>query len=368
MTSPIRWLVYCLLASAAIAVVVFPSPKPDEYLAPDRFSRALYDGKDEWGFHSELLRREQARQIARATVAQSRVKSAENFEVISGRDVPASVVGLVQKAAARAYGTLSPRDSTVRIVISVALDTVSAYDGVPLQRAGRTTSSDVFVPGAVDANACVIVIRLMNPRVFPSNRAGFVDGPCYWYGRYGIPGRGVATLLDSTRSRAILNHGRVGYSTLAYEASQYFTLPLNACRSGDKDACAGILLSPPQRVPALALVRTPGWIGDGRGEGFGYYSFPSTGVLQVIERDLGAEAFERLWKSDLAFPEAFASIRGVPLGEWIYGVISGPVSERVSARLSGPLPSPKLWLVLGFAITASLALGAYGTSRRTGLV
>jgi hypothetical protein len=368
MTALVRWIVYGFVAAAAAAIVVFPTPEPVGTVGFDPMVRALNEARMRWTVQSELLRRKEARAFAREAAsrpAASPVSAA--YEIVLHKGVPASFEGAVRQRADRFFDDLPRQDSSVRVIIALMLDTTRATSDVPLHRTNWRLSADIFPPDSSTRNACVVVLRAMNQRALIEPPATVGADACYWYKAYGAPGHGVATLIDSTRGSLIAERGRRTSHYL--DDPLYFRFLMGSdsrmlrCASGDRRVCARIIsVTPDGREDVIGRLRTPGWIGYGR-----YYStfsdlIPAT-LLRRIEREVGPDVFHQIWKSDAPFAEAFAEARGIEFAEWVHDLIV----ERAPPYRSGPMPSPRTWLMLAIAIPGLIGLAAYGTSRRAGV-
>jgi hypothetical protein len=272
----------------------------------------------------------------------------------------------VRRTADAVYADLPRRDSSVRLVIVVTVDTGSTIEGVPVHRSGWDSSTDTYLPGAISSNTCVVVTRAMKPRMLSERRVGFADEPCYWFKAYGLPGHGVTALLDSTRNRILTVHG-VGKrytmdDAMHFEFAAADDARMLKCAAGDLTACEALVIGAPRaRGDVLSELRTPHWIGSGRHSWYWSDIVPGS-LFSGIERELGPALFQQIWKSDAAFPVAFADAKGEPLGKWIHDAIVA----RIPPYHRGPLPPPRVWLAFGIVAPGLIAIGAYRMARRAG--
>lgn len=367
MKSPARWIVFGLLGAAIVAVLAFPVPEHYPYVPADHFTKALQQTRQRWIAQSEMLRRAHGRELARTAVASLRSPALTSaFEIVRTSDAPSTLEAAVRRAADATYGDLPQRDSSVRLVIVVTVDTGPTIAGAPVHRAGWGSSTDTYLPGAISSNTCVIVVRAMKPHALTERRLGFADEPCYWFKAYGLPGRGVTALLDSTRSRILTVHGRGKQYTLDDAPRfRYAAVEDNRilkCSAGDLAVCEALVLGAPRaRGDLMSELRTPRWIGAGRHSWF-WSDYVPGAMFSGIERELGPDAFRQIWKSDAAFPVAFADAKGSSLGAWIHDA----VVAQIPPYHRGPLPTPLVWLGFTIAFPGLIAIGAYGLARRAG--
>jgi hypothetical protein len=393
MNATARLLAYTLLATVAIAVAVFPSVEPERFASRDPLGETVDRAHARYRLQSELMRRAHSRELARA--AASRTESAHAiFAVDRPSDVPEVFVQRVGSLV-RALEHPAPRDSTVRVVITFAIDTGESVAGTPAERASGVLSMDVFPPGTVAHNACVVVVHAsdaemlapVSPLPPPGRRrigSGLQylsydgrGGPCAWYAKYGIPGRAIARWLDSTGYGALNadTHGswfsyNLITSHLGSGPFSFGDLQFGACYAGRTHACEAMVLGVRndngwQRIDGA--VGTPGWTGAGRRPP-GNSNAIAARMLTELESELGPAGFARFWKSDAPVAVAFAAATGEPLGAWMSRDIRmGATSIDVRAGRvyhAGPLPTPIVCVGLVFMVPLVLTLGVRAVARR----
>jgi hypothetical protein len=272
--------------------------------------------------------------------------------------------GLKRSAEAQ-YGGRARYDSAVRVVITATVDTGTTLLGVPVNHPSAVTSTDIYLPGNVDAVSCVVVLRAMARRALNERRTGFVGDPCYWYWKYGLPGRGVQAILDSTRNQILVSRP---FGSFSFPPEQFIESAMRSdaravrCAAGDLDLCEALITGRlPRPADLTGNLESPKWVGIGRYYGHTASYLPAM-LLARAEQELAGDVFARLWKSDAAFSTAFRDARGEELGAWIREAMTA----NVGTHHSGPTPTPRLWVVLALGVPALLAIGAYGVARRAG--
>jgi hypothetical protein len=241
--------------------------------------------------------------------------------------------------------------------------------GVPVSPASNVLSTDVFLPIRDSSNVCSIVVRLdvsnavRAARVANVARPGVYSDPCYWYRVYGMPGRGMQAVIDSTRAHVLAVH-RPTRGT--FSDTSLFRLLARSdprwprCGASDLSICENLVTGGPRgRTDVIGQLRTPGWIGTGRSY-FDYAELAPALLLSEAEAELGPQAFSALWRSDAPFPDAFAKARGMPLGEWVRRL----VEKQPLVHRSGPTPPNGLAIVLAVFIPGLIGLGIRGAGSR----
>jgi hypothetical protein len=206
---------------------------------------------------------------------------------------------------------------------------------------------------------------------------------CRWYSTFGKPGRGVAAWLDSTHFAVIQVSGREAYNwrpwLVTYSFGSYYfdhdewrrdswigrdrsRHAMAACAEGNDAACNSLLLSN-LGVPTEGgnELHTPAWIGEGR-----LYNVQANrdgaALLDRLVAEMGPIQFAAFWKSDEPIPQAFHSIRGGSLAEWIRTQARVVVpSER--ARVLPPIAAIIPLIIIAIAF---ILLGTRAVARRSG--
>lgn len=215
-----------------------------------------------------------------------------------------------------------------------------------------------------------------------------VMGPCWFVGRYGLPGPGVATWLGgdagvlawATAATAELPTARARWRALgqlpASGLSTWMTrglrptrnLPVDAerCLSGDEPVCASLVAQAAPSIPlniqnrrlprdaGVLSVEDPRWIGT-----------PMPGVvdgnfLQRLEARFGPHAFRAFWTSTLPLDDAFAEAFGTSLGAYV----RTRGQEVYGAVRPGPLPGTAGWGGLALALIVGAGVGILVSGRR----
>jgi hypothetical protein len=223
-------------------------------------------------------------------------------------------------------------------------------------------------------------------------RAASIAGPCVFVAAFGPPGARIRAWLDSVAWQAAAgpsrwlpkSQSRVGSTgRSAFASLQLFdgldpNRPLSRfaarhilrCVDGDLDECSRALLlqggfafSTTQTSYAgivwrsywfdraqMPMVSPSGTLVDDSAT----VSFGA--LLGDLAADLGAERFQRVWRSDLSLADAYAKETGEPFGAWAHRWMR--IRPRVAAVPFGAqLPSASLWWVAA-GVVASLAIVA----------
>lgn len=323
-----RWLPYIGIAAFYIALIIIVQiwirPMFQVQLsARDTANRTFAALNDRVNYENDLLRRA----VLRDSLQQ--VVPAIPGSFVSGLD---SATGYVERVLQR---ELPPNPRAVVGVINVdpRYGTHPQVKDLYVQRtaiAGRR--------GALPF--CVIAVpehfgeqlRFMAQEI---SWNGLV-GQCHFYARYGAPGPGIQKWMDQAgaryfaRQRAARNFREIRLRDLSREEIARFRqqVPLRGlkCLRGQRDVCA-------ESVASLEMTQT-------ELEQF----HPMTGVprlmfgegalLAKVEEDFGPERFERFWRSELPFQEAFEQTFDVQLGDWVYDWVQPLGHLRAGARLN----------------------------------
>lgn len=383
--NPVQHSVWMSLAVAtAAAVIVLPSTAERPYTQSEPLRERLGQAELRFNLQSELYRREHSRMLAHAAVAQ---RAADHSSVVFVRspDVPEGFEQRMRKLTAKGFASLPHRDTTVRVMYVLTLDTGDVVAGTTVQRMrGRTWSADVFPPGSMASDLCVIVarahdahtLRPSDPRDRLSGEAWWVEplGQCWWYAAYGAPGRGVSAWLDSTLYAPIQMHTEYSYNWDLSESAWYTDhdndwlgrsrarLTIGACSAGRSAACDALLLANIDDNYASAnTIATKGWMGVGRGWNVPANRNAAT-LLRRMQAALGPAEFERLWKSDAPLPETFRSINGGTLTRWI----RDQANTAIPSDREQPFPELSSLALLFACIGGLIFLGTRAVARRSG--
>jgi hypothetical protein len=370
-----RQIVAVLLAAAAFAIMSLPGALPEpRYDRVSSIEESVRTATTYYAIRSEMLRRAHSRELARAATV-SAPRSTDPVTFVRPADVPIGFERRMRAIADREIPAYTRRDTSMRVIVALALDTGSTIAGTQVLKSTGNWSRDAFLPGAVADNACVIVARATRAAMLtePGNPARWstweqLTEPCSWHARYGKPGRGVAAWLDSTYAIAIATRvpvplGSDGGATVSYfvRGSSAATM---ACIAGRLEHCEGLMLERPYsgfglaHIPDAALTISGGRSYSGAARAFAY-TLPAS-LLQNLEHELGETRFREFWKSDEPVPVAFERVTGQPLDRWIRKVL-----RRDGANyIAGPMPQRRVSLAAVVLLPALLALGIAGVTRR----
>jgi hypothetical protein len=369
MTDVRRWLLVTLGAASAIAIAVLPSYDEITFPIIDPLRHRIHAAGWRWDLHGELYRREHSRALARQslTAPSHRVHT---FDVVRPPAVPLGFEHQMTERLTRTLRGIGVRDTTIDVRLVLTVDTGNVLDGVPIRK-GNYWSTDIFPPGSVARDACIIVARAHGDQILREPREqsgegswGDVGAPCKWYAMYGRPGAGVISWLDST-DFAALRLDRVSRRLISpsyepgWEYAGYGEAPDRmhaACSERETGACERIMLGRDEsRAPTL---RTQGWIGDRPSAGYGNPF--ATMLLIRLQRELGPELFATVWKSDQPLPVSVAAARGEPFEDWIHAHISA----QTRGYKSGPIPRSAVLVAAVVFAAALFAVALAAVSRR----
>lgn len=381
----LRFGVLSTLVWASIAAVLMLPPsrsEPIPLVDPLRQQRAI--AVEGGRMREELLRRAHSRLVAEASVSQSPSKRG-TLTVTRAPEVPEELRQRLQAIAMRDLADLPRRDTNIAIRVALVTDTAKTLLGAPVHNPSGQ-SFDVFPPRSVRDDACIVVLRIGSRPVAGARRLGNlmqlwptawtsnVLRQCEWFAAFGVPGRGMHAWLDSTHYAPIGSLGfRAQMRSFLVAPSDYEWSPgfrpvainrdLPACASGHGAPCDAVAMQSAARRIAESggsnILLTRGWIGSNR-----WWPAPNntaaTFLIVRMERELGADAFAKVWQSDLDIPAAFAAARGVAFDKWA----QDEARALAGNYHTGPLPSAWVWFSYVLAVPTLLALGIHGVKKR----
>lgn len=377
-------VVFALLLALAAAVIALPDP-PEPYVdRNDLLHQQLAEAQSRQRLHAELLRRAHSRVVAQASLTALRPGN-EMLSVVRPPEVPRAFADVLRGRVARDLSIMPRRDTTVEVRLVLTVDEDSTLAGVAVNRVGYYVSYDFFPPGSVADRVCFVVVRVHdlkriqpNPK-FPNRlKLSWNDpgsaGPCEWYAAFGVPGRGVATWLDSTNFSAIRNsrpsqrfNGSWMDGSYYESTAQAWSDALRGCGTDGHNCFASLTgtrmtgESPWQNAAYGYSIRTPNWIG--RNRPWTALPNPVPGRMLVrMEHELGTESFEAMWKSDSALSVSFAHVRGGSLDVWSRDWLK----ESFGSHHAGPLRPWYFWVSVCGAFILFILLGLRAVSRRSG--
>jgi hypothetical protein len=294
----------------------------------------------------ERLQRTWLRAHARAVAAASAPRAEAPYTLLAAAGVPPVVrsrFDSIAREELRATGQPAPRH---RVVLAIELDTALAV---------AWQYERITVLPQRERDPCTVIMRVSRTKspYFGLNPEDRLLGTCAFYAAFGTPGAGTAAWLRETR------HGSVAYlhtppaqaaDTGMIPQSDYrrdWPLHLRGCRAGRLDACAAAI-SPTlanaqpfdverdyyaefsttrDRSPAEVIVRSPASLSSS-------LSPVSFGLTAALAKDLGAERFGALWRSERGIEQEFERQEGRPLAAW--------TGEYVLRRMEPYDPGPGL--------------------------
>jgi hypothetical protein len=183
-------------------------------------------------------------------------------------------------------------------------------------------------------------------------------GPCFYWTRYGAPGRQLAQWLRDggysfaeRRTTAPFDNRVVSMDKRGiFGIRKGRELPLftHACVAGDREACARTLLAPGGRTLPPNSLRV-----YERKNCCYAFAEVERALLADLEREFGTDRFARFWTSAEPLEAAFANAFGTSLGEWVHGwaLRYYPAAEPVRAAVAP-------WTALMSLLTIGVLCGA----------
>jgi len=247
---------------------------------------------------------------------------------------------------------------------------VGTYDGEPYCLQVRVVDGTDFVPGLMRNLADWERISGRKP-----DRSNFLSA-CRPYARFGLAGTKIQEWLENGalgfaagNSRPItqpvgpwwMNRARLSYwlTTPGYGGR---SLTIKNCMAGRSDACLALMTDPAHlslnKEDQRVIARSPAtWLGGSRARSsFGRFD---DYLFLDLEKEFGAEAFQRFWTSEQEVPVAFEQAFGVELGMW---TVSWVQSLMGTVEAGPRLPGHTIWLSL---LTVTFLAGFAGSwSRR----
>lgn len=374
-----RWVSAVVVGGVAVAVWALP-PQRYEY-------RASYSAEPPTATESQL------RAVRRAAVLSNadRVRAQwleELFARFDATDAP-SVTWLPDDVPADLE--LSFTDQLVDVVSDATSDAMPMRVGVMLldhNFGGHPDLDDVdpfrydevFVGTREGAPYCAIAkIRndvesshdWLKRTAQSANRSLRALGVCGFYATFGVPGAHVAEWMahggyhytDFVFVDRFPRMGFTGVRGAFGRNDRGISLRLQSCAAGVDEACERVFLDPQERWnPARVTLYNPGHPPRAA------FSDQSRAWLDIallgwLEKEFGAEAVGRFWRSDAPVKEAFEDAFPVSLADWMRDM-----TVRTTGTVSRPTPKAAnafgalLFVVLGVA--ASLFFARRSPQRR----
>ena len=385
------WIAIVTVVCAAVAVAALPPDAPDFAFGEVRGDRSperrrASELRDEVLVAQEaLLRRRWVDSLAALTRGAAdrpeQVVVGAPLDALDGSRLATLMGRLVDDARAELV-----RHGVTRPAVDLGLFVIPNGD----QAVARTVRVDgprvEWYAGEADGRAYCITARL-TPRVVP-NSFSFgrwspfeetnVLGPCAFYARHGMPGSGIQGWMQDAgaelaqRSLPIPEDGSiedalmdVGYFGLR-SGLEWADLRFESCVRGSSASCRALMLEPQPRRPAdERLAITPAIVARGvpllasveRGPA-GLGQALEAGMLADLERQFGAEAFGRFWRSSetptVAFEQAFGTSVDGWVRDWARSFEGASANINV-APSGGEIALMILYGVLGVALAVWVA-------------
>jgi hypothetical protein len=367
-----RVILYALLAAALAAAVVMPRNSGYEEPQLGEVDARMRWASDRVQIQYEMARRLQSRAVALETAA--RAPATPGFVVRIDPSVSDERGARVEAVARQWWTRLGPDTATASMALTVIADSTVESLGVPPSAAGRSWSSDIFIAALGGAPACNVVLRV--PTLDREQNELAVSrydvlSHCRLILRYGAPGPGVRSWLESRRYGALVarrwvHTGRANISRSPNHT--YWGLRSerarqeHGCFAGRDEACTAAVLQPwsetwrPMGFPE-------GWLAT-RGPVF--VDEVGALVLDRVQRSIGDEAFLALWRDTTPFAQSVPQAMQQPLSAVVRAALQDAVDPAAPTSVTrGPLSPigglipPLLLLVAGLGVGSTI----YGRRR-----
>jgi hypothetical protein len=237
----------------------------------------------------------------------------------------------------------------------------------PPQRGMPQFNAFAVLPERLNGTRCVVVASTSVLRSYAHRGNAF--GPCFWYGAFGLPGRGAREWLNQTQHRGTgqtSGAARAAYDAKRSVAPAFAALPryvaenvmlsgsslqLAMCVARGGDICGRI-----ETDPTLGR-----WsqFGGSLGDRYGLVAFYSSFGIDLnrgpgdFYSEFGADRFVKLWRSPLPFPQAFEEATGQSLNAYMR---RAAIRDFGGEYRPGPRLDGSTMLLLVFAVTILLGL------------
>jgi hypothetical protein len=381
-----RWFAAALLASGLASVLIVRNP--DE-LAGQRYSTdEIYRGNDDFAparLRSELNQQALLMQSYVATLTLERARAAI-AAIKNGAPAIEARLSAEKPSEAKRVATVeanirqfsdSMRHLHDRLSagshgdVTVGLRLLGPTDVLSLPRKPDDYLSWVALPTGLGGAGCVVLYQDWWLRNTAGGRTDHnVLGPCFWYGAFGRPGRGMKDWLAATKHASA---GWSGGTTFDYRSGldprpPSFMRELDAMRYAMMDGGLELKCVADGGSPCTRASARPVWIsrrinapaGGRVVRFFSTFNFISVSSLGSIYTEFGPERFARLWRSDKSFEDAFADATGERLDAYERRAMTRDVGGSYHAGPWLPADTTVVVLVLCAAL---LGVTAYSGRR-----
>ena len=355
-----RLLIPAALVAIAVAGFVAIAPPVDDVVT-ERQRRPDSDSAVAQARAEYQARNDSAIALSRALEAAVALEAARGIrrssaptEFSADPEISAIVRTEFAKVAEAQFASMGTAKVPVRVVLA-AMDEVGAgyrHVAVLPERAGEP---------------CVSVLQIDPDRQVERPAANDrLAGICGFYARYGLPGRGVLSWIDSTYSLSfsldVVPPARPrDRRRLERLVGEYVALaPATAACLAGRDEVCGVAISGSDWtiVPRSRLLETQGNERVLRSSPWAPNWAPSSYIARLRDH-VGDEAFTRIWASDATPPLAYEQVTGES-----FAVFARPLLlEELHPHQPGPLHAG-LPLALSLTVGALCAAWAIGRTRR----
>jgi hypothetical protein len=322
----VQWGALVVLLCAAAAVIALPLPAPAWPPGEARVDERLrVAGNRAYAVQVEL-RYAVTRYYAQRALARWRALSPDQRATpfVVDESVPRADRQRVEDGA-RAQWALAGRADTSpgtrsRATMFVMVDTTS----INVSSAKRPLHGNESHYFALPANGgpCVTMVRLRLAN--ESAIRGITLGPCAFYARYGLPGHGMRSWLETTAGTMALRSdvARARAMETRQLSIRSFDHRAGACLvRGGRYCLEAIGLRADSREPDTGTAGPiaaplPGLIGSGPAARPFSLGERSRWFLSDMAADIGEERFLAFWQSPEAPEVAFRKTTGMPLEDW----------------------------------------------------
>ncbi len=383
--TPGRWIVAAILGCALLTTGLAGTSRRGRSIAPSDSPEVLHYRRVQ---HRTLTAARRLKALSRrdtvlAALPAARPRDARTLLIVMDPGLPLSHRSLIERAIDRQWRHLGIDSASVPVTIVIVVDTASSKSTLGGARGAIAFDYVLADEGAHDR--CVAIVALHDralttpgtPRrlaetIAPERRGPALLGPCAFQARFGIAGVAIDAWLRARSydlaarpawereiadmtvdSSGALTAGSAGVSS----GVEYLLSPdARACAAGDLARCDASLIAPPgmrNRVPVGGLIMMA-LSSDQHWSGF------STRYLSDLVTALGAERFQKFWRSDLPPDAALRAAARMPLNVWTQRWASGLIGPQ---RQGSAATLRQLFGVLILA-AACLAITAWGWERR----
>jgi len=383
--TPGRWISAAILGCALLTTGLAGTSRSGRSIAPSDPPEVLNYRRIQ---HRTLTAARRLKALSRRDSVLPALPAAEPRDartplIVVDPGLPETHRSLIERAIDRQWRHLGIDSASVPVAIVIVVDTASSKS--PLGGARGAIAFDYVLADEGAHDRCVAIVALhdraltrpgthrrLAETIAPERRGSALLGPCAFQARFGVAGVAIDAWLrarsydlaarpawtreiaDTTvDSSGGLTAGIPGVSS----GVEYLLSPdARACAAGNLARCDASLIAPPgmrDRVPEGGLVMMAlSWDQ--------HWSGLSPRYLSDLVTALGAERFEKFWRSDLPPDAALRAASMMPLNVWTQRWASG----LVGPQRPGPAATLREFLGVIVLAVACLAVTAWGWQRR----